>query len=285
MIARAGETVPRKHGRRGARAKPLPSLASRADRHRLYERAVQCAEAEIDFVDQAFTTLRKRRARTLREDFCGTAGVACEWARRRPQNVAWGIDLDAAVLAWGHAHNVAKLSPGQAQRVQLIQGNVLESPCRPVDMVLAMNFSYWIFKTRAGMRDYFRRVHSGLVKDGIFFLDAFGGFEAFREMEETTATRGFTYVWDQVSYNPISGDIACHIHFRFPDGSRLRRAFTYDWRLWTLPELREILGEAGFRATVYWEGTDRNGEGDGVFTPATKGDADAGWIAYIVAEK
>ena len=27
------------------------------------------------------------------------------------------------------------------------------------------------------------------------------------------------------------------------------------------------------------------GEGDGVFTPEAKGEADAGWICYIVAEK
>jgi hypothetical protein len=57
--------------------------------------------------------------------------------------------------------------------------------------------------------------------------------------------------------------------------------------LWTLPELQEILKEAGFReVTVYWEGTvKRTGEGNGVFTPSTEGEACAGWIVYIVAEK
>jgi hypothetical protein len=104
-------------------------------------------------------------------------------------------------------------------------------------------------------------------------------------MKERTSHGAFTYIWDQAHYNPISGDITCHIHFRFRDGSRLDNAFTYHWRLWSLPELTELLEESGFRATVYWEGTDRNGEGDGVFTPATEGEADAAWIAYIVAEK
>ena len=61
----------------------------------------------------------------------------------------------------------------------------------------------------------------------------------------------------------------CHIHFSFPDGSKIKKAFTYDWRLWTLPEIRELLLEAGFqRATVYWEGTnEETEEGDGEFTP------------------
>jgi hypothetical protein len=47
-----------------------------------------------------------------------------------------------------------------------------------------------------------------------------------------------------------------------------------------------MLTEAGFKATVYWEGTDEDtDEGNGIFVPATEGEADAGWIAYIVAEK
>ena len=51
-----------------------------------------------------------------------------------------------------------------------------------------------------------------------------------------------------------------HIHFEFTNGSRLKRAFTYEWRLWTLPEIRELLGEAGFsRSTVYWEDRDADG--------------------------
>ena len=52
------------------------TMAARADRHQLYERSVQNVEAEIDFVDETYRSLRGRRARLLREDFCGTAGAA-----------------------------------------------------------------------------------------------------------------------------------------------------------------------------------------------------------------
>ena len=125
-----------------------------------------------------------------------------------------------------------------------------------MDIVLAMNFSYWILHTRTGMRRYFEKVRDALVEDGVFFLDAYGGYDAFREMRETTGNDGFTYVWDQARYDPITGRQRCHIHFRFPDGSRIKDAFVYEWRLWTLPEIREILEEAGFRdVTVYWQGT------------------------------
>jgi hypothetical protein len=79
----------------------------------------------------------------------------------------------------------------------------------------------------------------------------------------------------------------CRIHFVFPDGSKMKDAFRYEWRLWSIPEIRELLVEAGFSKTVvYWEGTDEDSdEGDGDFQPTEIGDADAGWIAYISAEK
>ena len=125
------------------------------------------------------------------------------------------------------------------------------------------------------------------VDDGLFLLDAYGGSEAFVEMEEKRRVGGFTYVWDQHYYNPITGDAINYIHYRFADGSQIRKAFTYEWRVWTLPEIRELLSEAGFRkVTVYWEGVDeKTGQGNDEFNPATEGDACPGWIAYLVAER
>ncbi len=280
MSKRSIQDKSRKKGKRKG-----PNLAERADRHVLYEKSVQCVEAEIDFVDETFTELRDRNAKFLREDFCGTANTSCEWVRRRRTNHAIGVDLDADVLAWGREHNVAKLGSA-ASRLTLINEDVLEVHTDPVDVVLAMNFSYWIFKHRPLMRFYFRRVRDALVDDGVLFLDAFGGSEAYIEVEEETKYDGFTYIWDQAEFNPVTAETLCHIHFKFPDGSRMRNAFSYSWRLWTLPELRELLDEAGFtRSTVYWQGEDEDGEDDGDFKPTEKGEADLAWIAYIVAEK
>lgn len=262
-------------------------LADRADRHRLYEKSVQCAEAEIDFVDAEFQRLRRRKPTRLREDFCGTALVCAEWVRRRRANTATGVDLDAEVLEYGRTHHLAALDRGARSRVTLEQADVLQVKTPAVDIVLAMNFSYWLFTERAVMLQYFRRVRAALVSDGVMFLDAYGGYDAFRVLRERTRYRGHTYVWHQADYDPITGRYLCHIDFEFPDGSRLPKAFSYAWRLWTLPEVREMLADAGFsRVTVYWEGTDeKTGKGNGEFKPAERGDADAGWIAYIVAEK
>ncbi|HHI75701.1 MAG TPA: class I SAM-dependent methyltransferase [Gammaproteobacteria bacterium] len=265
-------------------------MASRADRHRLYELSVQCAEAELDFVSDTFKALRGRRPRSLREDFCGTANVCAEWVRRGARNTAVGVDLDGEVLEWARRNRLAPLTDKQRARVALIQDDVLRAQTRPVEALLAMNFSYWLFKERAELLRYFRTARDNLVDDGIFFLDAYGGYDSFREIDEEReiddGEEGFTYIWDQDRFNPVNNHLVCHIHFAFPDGSVMERAFSYDWRLYTLPEIRDLLHEAGFaRTTVYWQGWDEDGEPSGDFYPTEEADADAGWICYIVAEK
>ncbi len=263
------------------------AMADQADRHELYEASVQDPETELEFVGETFESLTGRPLRSIREDFCGTANTACHWVRSGPDRSAIGVDLDGDVLEWGRSHHLASLDAGQAERIRLMQDNVMTVATEPVDAVLAMNFSYYLFTTRELLRSYFERVREGLVDDGILFLDAFGGYDAHRELEERTEYDDFTYVWDQASFDPIHHHMTCLIHFEFPDGSEMRRAFEYYWRLWTLPEIRELLVEAGYsEVTVYWEGTDEEtGEGDGIYEPAETGDADAGWICYLVARK
>lgn len=266
--------------------------AERADKQRLYLSAVQCAEAEVEFVSATFRRLRGRQATRLREDFCGTGAVACEWASRRPENRAVGLDIDGATLDWGKRYILSRLKPAPARRVTFLRRNVLR-PGREgsrMDAVLAMNFSWQIFKTRRALLEYFRSVRRSMVKDGVFFLDICGGWESCREQKDTRRIAGggggFTYIWDQARFDPITGDLLCHIHFRFPDGSSVRKAFTYDWRLWTIPEVRDVLADAGFESSgVYWEGDDDKGGGNGVFTREEKAEQCPSFVAYIVAAK
>lgn len=263
------------------------SMAAAADRHLLYEGSVQDPESELEFVSETFFEINGRHLLSLREDFCGTANTACHWVASGREHRAIGVDLDADVLEWGRVHHVERLSPDARDRIELLHGDVRSTKTAPVDAVLAMNFSYYLFTSREALRQYFEAALRALKPDGILFLDAFGGYEAHQELEERTEHDDFTYVWDQAEFNPINQHMTCRIHFEFPDGSELRNAFEYHWRLWVLPEVRELLLDAGFAsATVYWEGTDEEtGEGDGIYTASEQGDADAGWIAYIVARK
>jgi SAM-dependent methyltransferase len=261
--------------------------ASTADRHELYEIAVQAVDAEIDMVDDTFTSIRGRKASLFREDFCGTANSSCEWVRRRSTNFSIGLDLSQEVLDWGMSNNISGLDPDQQQRIELINQDVNHYSGPPVEIIVAMNFSYQLFKTRDELRCYFENARDGLTEEGVFFIDAYGGYDSWREIKEKTKFKDFTYYWHQKKYNPITANMLCHIHFKFKDGSKIKKAFTYDWRMWTLPELREILLEAGFRkVTVYWEGTDEEtGEWDGTYTATEQGDDDPAWIVYLSAEK
>lgn len=273
------------------RPRPAPPTARTADRYALYTAAVQCVESEIDFVERTFRRLRGRRADLLREDFCGTAASSCEFVSRHAARTAVGVDIDPAPLAWARRHRLAALPADARARVRLDRRSVLEAgpfePGRGYDAVLAMNFSYWTLRTRALMLDYARAVRASLAPDGLFFLDFYGGCDVHRELEERRRIRalgGFTYVWDQHRLDPVSGTLRCYIHFEFADGSRLRRAFSYTWRIWTFPELRDIFLEAGFREVhAYLEGDDGRGGGNGIFRRAASGAADRAFIAYVLA--
>jgi SAM-dependent methyltransferase len=284
----------RKKNRR-KKKKFLRKLNARtADRHILYEASVQCVEADIDFFERVFKKKRKRPLRYLREDFCGTAALACEFLRRHPDNTAIGVDLDQPTLDWGIRHHVSRLGDA-ARRLALFNEDVRTVRTPPVDLVAALNFSYSVFKTREELRLYFSQVRRSLNEEGVFILDAFGGTDAMDELEEDrkitsgtlpdgTPLPPFVYVWDQAKFNVVNHHILCHIHFKFHDGSRMKRAFTYDWRLWTLPELQEILLEAGFaKAEVYLEGwDDEEDEADGIFRRRKQFENMAGWVGYVV---
>ncbi|MBL4658984.1 MAG: class I SAM-dependent methyltransferase [Alcanivoracaceae bacterium] len=253
------------------------------DIHQMYQDSVQCVEAEIDFVKSTYLAIRGNNARFLREDFCGTGQTAGEWVSRDEKNRAWAIDLDEEVLQWGQDNILSELVSGA--HLTYVKADVRESGVANMDVVLAMNFSYFLFMDRTMMRDYFISVKSSLEATGVFFLDAFGGYEAAKELTEERECEGFTYIWEQATFNPINSQMQCYIHFKTDDGVEYNRAFSYYWRLWSLPEIQELLLEAGFsQVDVYWEGTDeKSGEGDGKFKAAKVGTADAGWICYIVA--
>lgn len=260
-----------------------PKLTARtADKHLLYEASVQGAEQDIALVRRLFKRHSGREPRSLREDFCGTALVAAEFVKKNAVNVAVGLDLDRPTLEWAEKHNRAPLGAA-ASRLTLIEQDVLVPTRQRFDVILATNYSYSVFKTRATMKKYFEAVRKSLAPDGIFIMDAWGGWETHALGTERRVVDGFGYTWERSSYDPISSHIVAYIHFDFPDRTKMRRAFTYDWRLWQLAELRELLVEAGLReAEVLWEGDDGKGGGNGVFRPVTRANNDPSWNAYLV---
>ncbi len=261
-------------------------MSEQYELHDLYEAAVQAVDAEVEFLDATFRALRGRDAVSFREDFCGTASAACEWVRSGKDRYAIGVDNDAPTLEWGREHRVARLPEIDRARVRLLEDDVRTVQTEPVDIIGAFNFSYFMFETRDMLRDYLASCRDALADDGILFLDAFGGPDSIDVQKEKTKFDNFTYIWDQAEFHPVTNHMVAHIHFKFPDGSKIKKAFTYEWRMWTLPEIRELLLEAGFStARIYWEGEDEDGEGNGEFAETDTGEPDLAWICYIVAEK
>ena len=76
-------------------------------------------------------------------------------------------------------------------------------------------------------------------------------------------------------------------NFRTGHLKNLKKAFKYNWRLWSLPEITECIKSAGFKTVdIYMQGWDdeKNEESD-KFYKTKDCDADPGWIAYIIATK
>ncbi len=268
-----------------------PTLAQRADKHALYQVSVQSPGVDIEFFEAEFAKYRGRKPLRLREDFCGTALLSTEWCKTDPKRTALGVDLDAATLAWGRARNLEPAGPDVARRVKLAQADVRETRFAKVDLTLAMNFSYCVFQTRDELAAYFAAARAGLVRDGVLALEVYGGTESMSVMTEERPVRGATYIWEQEKFSPIDHHTVCHISWRFKDDSTLERAFTYDWRLWTLPELRELMLGAGFKEVkFYFERVDGDEDdeyltGTGEFIERTEIDNQEAWLAYVIALK
>lgn len=261
----------------------------------LYSAAVQSVDVDLDFFRKVYRKTHDGRPfRLLREDFCGTALLAREFARRKTEHRAWGVDLDRPTLDWGDAHYDDVMGDTRS-RLELVCDDVRKVTRPKVEVVAALNFSYSVFKTRAELGGYFREVRRSLLPGGMFIIDAWGGSDSYYEDQEKRPipsektfdgkrVPAFTYVWDQARFNPVDHHISCHIHFKLPGGKRLKRAFTYDWRLWTLAELQELMLEGGFRATeVHAEGwDDKADEPDGKFRRKRYFENEGAWVVYVV---
>lgn len=260
------------------------------NKYELYEKSVQDAPNDAAILDEIFRKIRRRAPRILREDFCGTFSVACEWVKRHALNQSMALDIDPEPLNYGREHHLSKLRPAEQKRVRVLQKNVISVTTPAADLVAACNFSYWIFKERKTMLRYFRAVQKSLKRDGLFFLDIVGGHDmarTHREREEFgRGSKKFTYIWQHKKFNPLTHEGFFSISYKLASGKTYRDVFTYDWRIWTAPELKDILLEAGFKdVKVYLEKEDRQGRGTGEFYAADYEENCACWIAYIIASK
>jgi hypothetical protein len=266
------------------------------DKYALYQVAVQDAEGDVDLYLRLFKKVRPHfKPLVLREDFCAAFAFSCAWAKKNKKHLAYCLDIDPEPLAWGKEHNFSKLKPSEKSRVQVFEQNVISHTTPLADLIMTGNFSFYVLKDRRTLVRYFKAAHASLSRDGLFFLEMAGGPDFITKGKEKRVVRDkrtgtFTYIWDQKAFDPITREGLYAIHFQVPQKGRktprmIRNAFTYDWRLWTIPEVRDALAEAGFRhSSVLWEKVVR-GKETGDYTVAHKAQNTEFWLGYVVGEK
>ncbi len=256
------------------------------DKYAYYQLAVQSPDVDAAFLDRVYKELRGKPARALREDFCAAFALCCEWTRIAEDKEAFALDLDPEPLAYGREHYLSKLPAPAQKRVHIVEADVLKAGLPEADIIAALNFSYFIFKERATLKTYFENCMKTLKKDGLLVLDCFGGPACMEPNEHETEYDTFSYYWDQDTFDPLTNHAQFAIHFRLKGKKKVKNVFTYDWRLWGLPELHDLLMESGFqKVDFYWEGTDEDGEGDGNYTRVEKGEICESYVAYLIASK
>ena len=194
-------------------------------------------------------------------------------------------------LAWGAAHTLPAAASGgdAAERLCLLHTDVLNDPlaaprlatgwgaggdggapsswqelrARRGDIGCALNSAICFMHSREDADRYCRQARGMTAAPGIFVMDLQGGATMEKALTQRTRLPGGSvdYLWTQDGFDPVSRLISCHIGFRLrgrrgapppPTPPALRRAFSYRWRLWTLPEVCDMLRLAGFASTHIW---------------------------------
>lgn len=228
------------------------------DRHDLYERCVQNPAVVV----RLLRAIHGGQPSLLREDFSARARVSRAWCETIQGARAVAVDVDGSLLR----------RPGRG--VTAVVGDVLRQPAGGprADVIFVGNFSIGEIHSRGALVRYLERSRARLSPGGVFVCDTYGGASAFRvgAVQRThpwtpageagahrrpggSADLRIRYTWEQRDADPLTGMVTNAIHFRVLRGTdvvgEITDAFVYRWRLWSVPELREAMTEAGFDAT------------------------------------
>lgn len=221
--------------------------------------------------------------RVLGEDFSGAAPLSIAWTQLGPRMRAIAVDLDKQTLAYY----------GKQPRFTTQARDVMKATAK-ADIIAATNFPIMYWHTRADLLRYLRHVRTRLNKGGLFVADLYGGAIAHtvcRQQRRITLAPGVVlhYTWDQQVVEEVAARVVNAIHFRLTRRGHppliIRNAFTYDWRMWSIPELRDAMLEAGFLTTEVHDTLGGAVDQDGTLyaRPLSTDRLDRDWVVYVVA--
>ncbi len=263
-------------------------------KHDLYELCVLGPEQLVPLL----VAIHGGEPLTLAEDFAGTAALCDHWAAQSTKHTAIAVDQDPETLAYHptlkHVTKIASsvLDPALCMR------NIPKA-----DVLHAGNFSIGYMHSRQDLLAYLRLARQRLAPGGVFLCDIYSGEGSFAPCEihrEHWIPDGphkgkrVRYTWEQRDADPTTGMVTNVLHFRVEQAGKIEiefeDAFIYHWRLWSIPELRDAMTEAGFATThVYNKQPDAiDDEGtvyirplDDPADPAAPPDLDESFIVFV----
>lgn len=261
------------------------------DKHALYLASVQDPLSDIERIALIYEEIFSRTALKLREDFSAAFALSCCWVQSDQRKTAIAIDIDHATIEYGKTNYLVNLSADEQSRMDVrVENAIVQTD--PVDIIATFNFSYCLIHERSELLSYFKKCHASLNQQGMLIIDNFGGSDSEElEIQETFVNHNdyiapFIFQFERKSFNPISRRSQYAIHFIYPDGPQLTDAFTYDFRMWSIPEIRDIMQEAGFSSSlVYWEVAEDEPIIKNDFYASEEEENINSWNAYIIGIK
>ncbi len=236
----------------------------RNELHSLYEICVQRPVTIARLIRSAHAQLADPGSpppRTLHEDFSGTAAISRAWVASDPLAHAVATDLDPLAIAFGQSRAAELgLDPSRiAWRTLDVRAAHTHASTHPAHAIFVGNFSIGELHNRADLIAYLQAARARLCPQGLFICDTYGGAAAFRTglVHRTHPGRKpaerILYTWEQRSIDPFTARVVNALHFRIEVAGEIIAqhfdAFVYHWRLWSVPELRDAMHEAGFAST------------------------------------
>ncbi len=255
-----------------------------ADRYALYEAAAQSPTMQAQFI-RAVHSGREGETVTLGEDFSGAGALSRAWLEIDPANRAVCVDCDSEPIERLRA--IANDDP----RLTIHCKDVREV-ADLVGVIAVLNFSICELQTRSDLLSYLTHARSRLIKQagqaGLITLDIYGGVDAYARGESEVELRnGALYIWEQRQADPLTGRVINAMHFVLPDRTKIRDAFVYHWRLWSVPELTDALAETGFGEIKIYDRLGDAIDGDGRLYPSpieSADDLDENYVVYLTAQ-
>ncbi len=258
-------------------------MSARLGKYSLYELCVQTPARDVQLVRAMHGGVYDGSpAMILGDDFCGSSLMSWEWVSLEEGASAVATDRDPEAIAHVRTH------PRVRSRCMSVMDVRDEA-----DAICALNYAACELHARRDLVAYLAHARSRLLPGGVFVCDIYGGASAWEEGEFEGEFAGpggerVIYTWAQESADPTTGMVNNAIHFGVEAGReryRLERAFEYEWRLWSVAELREAMQDAGFARTEVFlrdqHGID--GEGSIICLPAERGDLGESYQVYVAA--